>query len=136
MREKVAIEYCVHGMAGGTRRRHWGVADTRGRVGAWQVGYRLELFKRMTPERARAKGSLRDRAWYGRIPEAVQKAPGTLARERVVAGLRTLSREAEDLLKATADDARGKVEEARVRAGAALERAEANYAWQRRDPRP
>ncbi len=45
------------------------------------------------------------------------------ARERVVADLRALSRDAADLLKATASDMSDKAKDARVRLMAALERA-------------
>jgi len=55
--------------------------------------------------------------------EAVEKAHGVITQERMVADLRTLARDAEDLLKATAGDASEKVKEARARLGAALERA-------------
>ncbi len=55
--------------------------------------------------------------------EAVEKAHGVITRERMVTDLRTLARDAEDLLKATACDASEKAKEARARLGAALERA-------------
>ena len=55
--------------------------------------------------------------------EALQSAHSALARERVVADLQTLTRDAEDLLKATAHDVSEKVREARLRLGAAVERA-------------
>lgn len=47
----------------------------------------------------------------------------TLARERVMADLRSLIRDSEDLLKATAGDVTEKAKEARSRVTAALERA-------------
>jgi ElaB/YqjD/DUF883 family membrane-anchored ribosome-binding protein len=49
-----------------------------------------------------------------------------LARERVMTDLRTLARDAEDLLKATAGDATDKVKEVRARLTSALERARAS----------
>lgn len=55
--------------------------------------------------------------------EAMEKGHSSIARERVVADLKTLSRDAEDLLKATAGDVSEKAKEARARLGAALERA-------------
>lgn len=47
------------------------------------------------------------------------------ARERVLADLRTLARDSEALLKATAGDVSEKAKEARARLSAALERAKA-----------
>jgi ElaB/YqjD/DUF883 family membrane-anchored ribosome-binding protein len=55
--------------------------------------------------------------------EAIEKAQGAIARERVMADLQTLTRDAEDLLKATAGDVSEKAKEARSRVAAALERA-------------
>lgn len=55
--------------------------------------------------------------------EAVEKAHGAITQECMVTDLRTLARDAEDLLKATAGDASEKAKEARARLGAALERA-------------
>lgn len=55
--------------------------------------------------------------------EAAEEAHGAIARERMVTDLRTLARDAEDLLRATAGDASEKVKEARARLGSALERA-------------
>ena len=55
--------------------------------------------------------------------EAIEKAHGAIARERVMADLQTLARDAEDLLKATAGDVSEKAKEARARVSAALERA-------------
>ena len=55
--------------------------------------------------------------------EAIEKAHGAIARERVMADLQTLARDAEDLLKATAGDVSEKAKEARTRVSAALERA-------------
>jgi len=54
--------------------------------------------------------------------EAVEKAHATIARERMVTDLRTLARDAEDLLKATAGDVSEKAKEARTRLGVTLER--------------
>lgn len=53
----------------------------------------------------------------------IEHAHSTLARERVLADLRTLAHDAEDLLKATAGDLSEKAKEARQRVTAALERA-------------
>jgi len=53
----------------------------------------------------------------------IEHAHSALARERVLADLRTLARDAEDLLKATAGDVTEKAKEARHRLTAALERA-------------
>jgi ElaB/YqjD/DUF883 family membrane-anchored ribosome-binding protein len=47
----------------------------------------------------------------------------SIARERLMADLRTLTHDAEDLLKATVGDASEKATEARTRLGAALARA-------------
>lgn len=55
--------------------------------------------------------------------EAIEKAHSAIARERVMADLQTLTRDAEDLLKATAGDVSDKAKEARSRVAAALERA-------------
>jgi len=55
--------------------------------------------------------------------ENMEHAHGTLARERVVADLKSLVRDSEDLLKATAGDVSEKVKETRSRLTAALERA-------------
>jgi ElaB/YqjD/DUF883 family membrane-anchored ribosome-binding protein len=61
--------------------------------------------------------------------EALQKAHSAFARERVLADLRTLTRDAEDLLKATAHDLGEKVKEARLRLGGAVERAKATCGY-------
>jgi ElaB/YqjD/DUF883 family membrane-anchored ribosome-binding protein len=58
--------------------------------------------------------------------EAIEKAHSAAARERVMADLQTLTRDAEDLLKATAGDVSEKAKEARTRVAAALERAKAS----------
>ena len=55
--------------------------------------------------------------------EVMEQTHSALARERVMADLQTLSRDAEELLRATAGDASEKAKEARVRVTAALERA-------------
>jgi ElaB/YqjD/DUF883 family membrane-anchored ribosome-binding protein len=55
--------------------------------------------------------------------ENMEHAHSTLARERVVADLKSLVRDSEDLLKATAGDVSEKVKETRSRLTAALERA-------------
>ncbi|MFM1769929.1 MAG: hypothetical protein RJA22_2458 [Verrucomicrobiota bacterium] len=53
----------------------------------------------------------------------IENAHSTLARERVLADLRTLARDSEDLLKATAGDVSEKAKEARQRVLSALEKA-------------
>jgi len=55
--------------------------------------------------------------------EAIEESHGAIARERVKADLETLTRDAEDLLKATAGDVSEKAKAARSRVAAALERA-------------
>lgn len=55
--------------------------------------------------------------------ENMENAHSTLARERVMADLKSLVRDSEDLLKATASDVSEKAKEARSRLTAALERA-------------
>lgn len=57
--------------------------------------------------------------------EAIEKSQGEIARERVRADLENLTRDAEDLLKATAGDVSEKAREARARVAAALDRAKA-----------
>lgn len=54
-------------------------------------------------------------------------AGSRLARERVLADLKTLADDAEALLRATADDASDKAKEARARVTAALEKAKSTY---------
>jgi ElaB/YqjD/DUF883 family membrane-anchored ribosome-binding protein len=55
--------------------------------------------------------------------ESMEQAHSTLARERVMADLKSLVRDSEELLKATAGDVSEKVKETRSRLTAALERA-------------
>jgi len=55
--------------------------------------------------------------------ENMEHAHSTLARERVVADLKSLVRDSEDLLKATASDVSEKAKEVRARVTAAVERA-------------
>jgi len=55
--------------------------------------------------------------------ENMEHAHGNLARERVVADLKSLVRDSEDLLKATAGDVSEKAKEVRARVTSALERA-------------
>lgn len=55
--------------------------------------------------------------------ENMERAHSTLARERVMADLKSLVRDSEDLLKATAGDVSEKAKEARARVTAALDRA-------------
>jgi ElaB/YqjD/DUF883 family membrane-anchored ribosome-binding protein len=57
--------------------------------------------------------------------ENIERAHSILARNRVIADLRTLARDAEDLLKATAGDMSDKAKEARVRLREGLERVRA-----------
>jgi ElaB/YqjD/DUF883 family membrane-anchored ribosome-binding protein len=55
--------------------------------------------------------------------ETTEDSPSALARERVLADLKSLVRDSEDLLKATASDVSEKAREVRTRLTAALERA-------------
>ena len=55
--------------------------------------------------------------------ENMEHAHSTLARQRVMADLKSLVRDSEDLLKATAGDVSEKAKEARARISSALERA-------------
>ncbi|HNQ88109.1 MAG TPA: DUF883 family protein [Verrucomicrobiota bacterium] len=55
--------------------------------------------------------------------DSMEAAHGTLARERVMADLRSLIHDSEELLKATAGEVGEKAKEARSRLNAALERA-------------
>ncbi len=57
--------------------------------------------------------------------EQLEGAHSVIARERVVADLKTLARDAEDLLKATANDLSEKGKELRARLAQTLERAKA-----------
>lgn len=59
--------------------------------------------------------------------EAIEKGQSAVARERVMSDLKSLTHDAEDLLKATAGDVSDKAREARSRVSAALERAKATY---------
>jgi ElaB/YqjD/DUF883 family membrane-anchored ribosome-binding protein len=56
----------------------------------------------------------------------MENTPSRLARERVLEDMRTLVRDAEDLLRATTDDMSDKAKEARSRVAAALENAKAS----------
>ena len=60
------------------------------------------------------------------FPE-MESSPSRVARERVMADMRTLARDAESLLRATADDVSEKAKDARVRLMAAVEKAKATY---------
>ena len=60
--------------------------------------------------------------------EAIEQAHSAIARERVMGDLKNLTRDAEDLLKATAGDVSEKAKEARSRVTAALARAKETYA--------
>ena len=57
--------------------------------------------------------------------ENMEQAQSNLARERVMADLKSLVRDSEDLLKATAGDVSEKAKEVRSRVTGALERAKA-----------
>jgi ElaB/YqjD/DUF883 family membrane-anchored ribosome-binding protein len=57
----------------------------------------------------------------------METSQSRLARERLLEDMRTLARDAESLLKATADDVSEKAREARARVTAALEQAKATY---------
>lgn len=58
----------------------------------------------------------------------MENAQSKLARDRVVADMRALAVDAEELLKVTASDMSEKAKETRERLAAALERAKASYA--------
>lgn len=60
--------------------------------------------------------------------EAVKNAQSAASRERIKMDLENLTRDAEELLKATADDVSEKAKEARSRVTAALERAKTTCA--------
>ena len=60
------------------------------------------------------------------FPE-MESSPSRVARERVMADMRALARDAESLLRATADDVSEKAKEARVQLMAAVEKAKATY---------
>ncbi|MCI0540651.1 MAG: DUF883 family protein [Verrucomicrobiales bacterium] len=55
--------------------------------------------------------------------DPIERANNSTAGDRVLTDLRTLARDAEELLKATASDVSEKAKEARARLNAALERA-------------
>ena len=59
--------------------------------------------------------------------QTLGRMDSSVARQRVVTDLKTLSHDAEDLLKATAGDMSEKTRAARQRLGVALERAKATY---------
>jgi ElaB/YqjD/DUF883 family membrane-anchored ribosome-binding protein len=59
--------------------------------------------------------------------EAGERIDSAVARERVMADLKVLASDAEDLLKATAGDVSEKAREARVRLGVALDRAKKTF---------
>ena len=61
------------------------------------------------------------------FPE-MEPSNSRIARERVLADMRALARDAESLLKATADDVSEKAKDARIRVSAALDRAKTTYA--------
>jgi len=60
--------------------------------------------------------------------DRIEQVHRSLARERVLTDLRTLCRDSEDLLRATAEDMSDKANEARSRLSAALERAKSTCA--------
>jgi ElaB/YqjD/DUF883 family membrane-anchored ribosome-binding protein len=60
--------------------------------------------------------------------ESLEQAHGLVSRERVLRDLKTLARDTEDLLKATAGDVGEKAKELRGRLTAALARAKEAYA--------
>lgn len=60
--------------------------------------------------------------------EELEQGQSAMARERVANDLKTLTRDAEDLLKATAGDVSEKAKEARARLSVALDRAKATCA--------
>ena len=60
--------------------------------------------------------------------EAIEQSHGAIARERVRADLENLTRDAEELLRATAGDVSEKAKDARARVVAALERAKGTCA--------
>jgi len=63
--------------------------------------------------------------------EEIEKAHTVVARERVMDDLQSLARDAEDLLKATANDVTDKTKETRARLSVALDRAKATCRnWQ------
>ena len=59
--------------------------------------------------------------------EAAAQVHVATDRERIMTDLKTLARDAEDLLKATVEDASERTKEARARLGTALERAKSTY---------
>lgn len=60
--------------------------------------------------------------------EAIEKSHSAVARERVLTDLQALTRDAEELLKATAGDVSEKANVARARVSAALDRAKTTCA--------
>ena len=60
--------------------------------------------------------------------ETIEKSRGAVARERVRADLENLTRDAEELLKATAGDVSERTKEVRNRVAATLERAKTTCA--------
>jgi ElaB/YqjD/DUF883 family membrane-anchored ribosome-binding protein len=60
------------------------------------------------------------------FPE-IENSNSRIARERVMADMRALARDAESLLKATADDVSEKAKEARARLMSAVDKAKATY---------
>ncbi len=57
----------------------------------------------------------------------IENSNSRIARERVMADMRALARDAESLLKATADDVSEKAKEARERLMVAVEKAKSSY---------
>jgi ElaB/YqjD/DUF883 family membrane-anchored ribosome-binding protein len=60
------------------------------------------------------------------MPES-ENSNSRIARERVMADMRALARDAESLLRATADDVSEKARDARTRLMAAVEKAKSSY---------
>ncbi|HEX5219921.1 MAG TPA: DUF883 family protein [Verrucomicrobiae bacterium] len=60
--------------------------------------------------------------------ENLEQAQSQLARERILADLRALARDSEELLKATAGDVSEKTKEVRARLATALERSKSTMA--------
>lgn len=57
----------------------------------------------------------------------METTPSRVARDRIIADMRALARDAEELLKATADDVSDRAKDARTRLVGAIERAKGTY---------
>lgn len=84
---------------------------------AWRFGGRRGTFSQ-TPKQSKLMET--------HFPN-MDNAHSKLARERVLADMRTLVSDAEDLLKVTASDVSEKARETRARMAVALEKAKASY---------